>query len=172
MFGLVNVLEKLVYNHTNFVTGFVWYTIGTFIGSMSLLIRSSWRRQIFGESKDANPRSRFWYFVNRFIAGLGSFLVFYAISLTQPAIVNAISGVRYAIIFVGAYLLTRFKPSWLKETFSGWELAAKSTGTGLVVAGIIVVALAGGNSASGSASMRHALVSAAIFAGVWGLHRL
>lgn len=142
--GLVNVLEKLVYNQTNFVSGYVWFTIGTFAGAMALLIVPSWRVQIFTESEQANPRSRFWYFVNRFVSGVGSFLTFYAISLTQPAIVDAISGVRYVVIFLGALLLTEFKPDWLRENFSGWQLVTKSIATAMVVAGLVAVGLSGG----------------------------
>lgn len=148
VFGLVNVLEKLVYNHTNFVTGYVWFTIGTFAGSLAMLIPPSWRKQILSESHQATPRNRFWYFGNRFMAGVGSFLILYAISLTHPALVNAISGVRYAIVFVGAYLLTKFRPLWLKEDFTGWELATKTAGTCLVIAGVVVVGLAGGKTST------------------------
>lgn len=153
MFGLANVLSKMVYDQTNFVSGYVWFAIGTFAGSMSLLIVPSWRRQIFSESTQSTPRNRFWYFVNRFMAGVGSFLVFYAISLTHPAVVNAISGVRYAIIFVGAYLLTKFKPAWLSETFRGWQLVTKSVGTSFVIAGVVIVGLGGGKAASSSTAL-------------------
>ena len=145
LLGLVNVVEKIVYNQTNFVSGYVWFTIGTFIGSLGLLIRTSWRHQIFAESEQDNSRNRFWYFVNRFIAGVGSFLIFYAISLGQPAIVDAISGVRYVIIFLGALLLTKFRPTWLKEHFQGWQFVAKALATCLVVAGLVLVGLSGGN---------------------------
>lgn len=143
LFGLVNVLEKVVYNHTNFVTGYVWFTIGTFAGAMTLLIRRSWRAQIFAESGQDKPSNRFWYFVNRFISGVGSFLIFYAISLTHPAVVSAIAGVRYAVIFVGALLLTKIKPRWLKEDFRGWQLATKAVATGLVIAGVVLVGISG-----------------------------
>lgn len=145
LLGLVNVLEKVVYNQTNFVSGYVWFTIGTFAGALSLLIRSSWRKQIFSESGQDNPRNRFWYFVNRFVSGVGSFLIFYAISLGQPAIVDAISGVRYIIIFIGALLLTRFRPDWLKEQFHGAQFAAKAAATALVVAGLVLVGITNGN---------------------------
>jgi uncharacterized membrane protein len=148
IFGLVNVLEKVVYNHTNFVTGYVWFTIGTFVGSMAMLIPPSWRKQIFSESHQATPRNRFWYFFNRFTAGVGSFLIFYAISLTHPELVNAMSGVRYAIVFLGAYLLTKLRPLWLKEDFTGWELATKTAGTCLVIAGVVVVGLTGGKTSA------------------------
>lgn len=145
LLGLVNVLEKVVYNQTNFVSGYVWFTIGTFAAAMALLLRASWRRQIFSESGQDNPRNRFWYFVNRFVSGLESFLIFYAISLGQPALVDAISGVRYVIIFLGALLLTRLHPDWLKEHFRGWELATKASATCLVVAGLVLIGMSGGN---------------------------
>ncbi len=139
LLGLVNVLEKVVYDQTNFVSGYVWFTVGTFVGAVCLLIRPSWRKQIFAESGQDNPRNRFWYFVNRFVSGLGSFLVFYAISLAHPALVDAISGVRYAIIFMGALVLTRVRPDWLRENFRGWQLTTKIVATCLVIAGLVLV---------------------------------
>jgi drug/metabolite transporter (DMT)-like permease len=150
LLGLVNILEKVVYNQTNFVTGYVWFTIGTFIGALSLLLRPAWRTQIFEESGQDNPRNRFWYFVNRFMAGVGSFLVFFAISHAQPALVDAISGVRYTIIFIGAFALTKFRPEWLRENFSGRQLVTKSVATLLVVAGLVLVGLSGGNTGQAS----------------------
>ena len=144
LFGLVNVMQKVAFNNTNFVTGYVFFTIGTFAGSLLLLIRPAWRKQIFARSSRRQPRNRFWYFVNRFIAGVGSFLVYYAISLENPAVVDAITGVRYAIIFVGALLLTRIKPKWLKEDFAGWTLIGKTAGTLLIVAGLVLMGLKGG----------------------------
>jgi drug/metabolite transporter (DMT)-like permease len=145
LFGLVNVMQKVVFNHTNFVTGYVFFTIGTFAGSLLLLIRPGWRRQIFAKSSQSKPRSRLLYFVNRFAGGLGSFLVYYAISLENPAVVDAITGVRYAIIFVGAFLLTRMKSKWLKEDFSGWTLVGKTAGTLLIVTGLVIMGLKGGS---------------------------
>jgi drug/metabolite transporter (DMT)-like permease len=149
LLGLVNVLEKVVYDQTNFVSGYVWFTIGTFTGAMLLLVRSSWRQQIFSESAEDNPRNRFWYFVNRFVSGVGSFLIFYAISLAHPALVDSISGVRYAIIFIGALMLTKLKPSWLKENFHAWQMFTKAAATCLVVAGLILVGGSGATKGKG-----------------------
>ncbi len=156
LLGLVNVMEKIVYNQTNFVSGYVWFTIGTFAGALALLIPPSWRKQIFSESGQDTPSNRFWYFVNRFVSGVGSFLIFYAISLTHPAIVDAISGLRYAVIFVGAVLLTKLKPTWLKEGFRGWQLATKTIATALVAAGLVLVGIKskGEGSGGGDSSAR------------------
>ena len=150
-FGLANVLQKMAYNQTNFVSAYVWFTIGTFVGSVSLLVPPSWRKQIFASSGGAEPRSKFWYFVNRFLAGIGSFLVVYAISRTHPELVSAISGVRYAVIFVGALLLTEFRPQWLKETFEGPQLITKIVGTCLVIAGVALAGISGSGGGGGPA---------------------
>ncbi|HEY6937963.1 MAG TPA: hypothetical protein VI424_12470 [Terriglobales bacterium] len=152
LFGLVNVLQKVVFDNSNFVSGYVIFTVGTFAGAMLLLVPPKWRRQIFVESERAEPRSRFWYFVNRFVSGVGSFLVFYAIDLAHPAVVDAISGVRYAIIFVGAYGLTRLYPRWLQENFRGWTLAGKALATLLIVAGLVFLGLSGKGQDSGPAT--------------------
>lgn len=151
-YGLVNVLQKIVFDNTNFVTGYVFFTLGTFFGALCLLLRSSWRRQIFEASEKAEPRSRFWYFVNRFMNGVGSFLIFYAISLTSPALVDAITGLRYVIIFLGAYGITRLKPAWLRETFTGPVLVGKAVATVLVVAGLVLLGLKSGGQAGASAA--------------------
>jgi len=153
LFGLTNVLQKMAYDRTNFVSAYVWFTIGTFVASCTLLLPRSWRKQIFAESGGDEPRNRFWYFVNRFVAGVGSFLVVYAVSRTHPAMVSAISGVRYAVIFIGAWMLTRLKPDWLKESFRGPQLATKLAATGLVVAGLAIAGLAGSNNSSATAML-------------------
>lgn len=140
-FGLSNVMQKVVFNETNFVTGYVFFTFGTFAGAMLFLVRASWRQQVFHGTERASVRSKELYFLNRFISGVGSFLIFFAISRASPAIVDSIAGLRYALIFVGVWLITRYHPQWLREQFSGWPLTAKVIGTGLITAGLVLLGL-------------------------------
>lgn len=148
-FGLMNVLQKLVFDHTNFVTGFVFVTLGTTVGALMMLIPPQWRHDIFEYSEEAPPRSKWGYMANRFTAGVGSFLGVYAVSLTNPALVEAVSGLRYVIVFIGAYAITRLKPEWFQEDFHWRVLIAKVSATALVVAGLVATALQGGQGASG-----------------------
>lgn len=143
LFGLTDVLQKMAFNSTNFVSGYVFFTIGTFAGSMALLLRPRWRREIFQNSQDAPPRSKAGYMANRFVAGVGSFLVVFAISRTSPSMVEAISGVRYVIVFLGAWAVTHWRPSWFCEDFTRRALVVKIVGTSLVVAGLILAGLHG-----------------------------
>ncbi|HEV2464511.1 MAG TPA: EamA family transporter [Acidobacteriaceae bacterium] len=148
LFGLTSVLQKVAFNGANFVSGYVFFTIGTFAGAMALLLRPCWRRQIFVQSEEAPPRSKVGYMANRFVAGVGSFLVVFAVSRTAPSIVEAIAGVRYVVIFLGAFMLTQWKPVWLKEDFTRRALLVKALGTSLVVVGLILVGLNGGGGAN------------------------
>src|SRR5262249_25107772 len=118
------------------------------------LLRPRWRREIVRQSEEAPPRSTFWYFVNRFLSGVGSFLVFLAISRSNPAMVSAVEGIRYVIIFIGAYAITRWKPEWLKEDFGRNVLIGKSVATALIVAGLVLAGLAGRSGADGADARR------------------
>lgn len=148
-FGLMNVLQKVTFNHINFVTGFVFYTLGTTAGALLMLVPPDWRRQIFEHSEEAPPKSKAWYMANRFTAGVGSFLGVYAVSLTNPAVVEAISGFRYVVVFIGAYAITQLRPSWFREDFRPRVLIAKATATALVVAGLVLTGLRGGQGGGG-----------------------
>lgn len=153
-FGLSNIFQKLAFNALGFPTGFVFFSLGVFFCSLCLLLRRQWRTEIFADSKYTQPRSKIGYFTNRFVSGVGAFLVALAISHAHPALVSAISGVRYATIFVGVFLLTKFKPRWLKESFTGWTLTAKTIATGLIIAGLAITGLGGNNSAAAGATAR------------------
>jgi hypothetical protein len=61
------------------------------------------------------------------LACLGSFIIFYAISLMRPALVDAITGLRYVIIFAVSYGLTVLRPRLLREDFSGSVLFGKAS---------------------------------------------
>lgn len=152
LFGLTGVLQKLAFNGASFVSGYVFFTLGTFGGSMAILLRPTWRRQIFQSSEEAPARSKAGYMMNRLVAGIGSFLVVFAVSRISPSLVEAISGVRYVVIFIGAYLITQWRPSWFKEDFTKRTLIIKVVATSLVVAGLILVGLNGGSGASAGPS--------------------
>ena len=150
-FGISNVFQKMAFDALGFTTGFVFFSIGVFLCALTLLLRKKWRDEIFTSSKDTQPKSKIGYFSNRLVSGVGSFLVAFAISRAHPDLVSAISGVRYATIFIGVYLLTKFRPQVLKEAFTGWTLTAKSIATALIIAGLAITGL-GGNGSGGNAT--------------------
>ncbi len=152
LFGMTDVLQKLAFDGANFVSGYVFFTIGTFVGSMGMLLYPKWRREIFEGSEEIPPRSKAGYMMNRLLAGVGSFLVVFAVSRIAPSLVEAISGVRYVVIFLGAWAITEWRPSWFKEDFTRRALVIKIVATSLVIAGLVLVGLNGGSGSSGGPS--------------------
>lgn len=130
----------------------IFFTIGTFAGAMALLLIPTWRRQIFEHSEQAPPRSKAGYMLNRFLAGVGSSLVVFAVSRTSLSMVEAISGTRYVIIFLAAFAIIKSRPSWFREDFTRRALLIKVLRTALVVVGLILAGLHGGNTGAGGPS--------------------
>jgi uncharacterized membrane protein len=153
--GLSTVVQKTVFDSAGFSSGYVFFTLGSSAGAALLLVPSGWRRQILQQSREISGRSRFWYLTNRALSGLGSILVYVAISRANPAIIDAISGLRYVIIFVGSYSLTRIRPQWLAEEFGKRAFAAKSVATAMVIAGLVLVGLTRWNTVAADCAMPH-----------------
>lgn len=141
LLGLGSVLQKIIFTHTNFVSGFVLIKIGTIFATLMLLLVPRVRQTVFQDSRSTHPKHRFLFLGNRLLAGLAVLLLFYAVSLEHPALIEAISGSRYAIIFLIAIFLTKFKPVWLRETFTGWTSFGKILGTLLITIGLVGLGL-------------------------------
>ena len=133
-FGLSNVLSKIVFQAGPFISGFVLIKIGGVIFVLFLLLRKSFRQRIFSSSRQAKIKYHFLYFANRAYAGAGSILVYFAISLAHPAIVDAIQSLKYIVIFFCAWFL-------LKERFKGKILAGKIIATIFIAFGILLLGL-------------------------------
>lgn len=131
-FGFGNAFHKLVFNHTNFITGLVLVQMGIFLSAAFLLIFPNLRKKIFTKSAE-RPRSILLFISNRILGAAGTFLLTIAIFLAHPALVDVTAGFRYLIIFAIAFWI-------LKEQVRGWILAERLMGIGLVLSGLIVLA--------------------------------
>jgi uncharacterized membrane protein len=66
-FAMTDVLQKIAFNNSNFVTVYVLFR---WVRSLDRLQcwPPSWRQQIFERSKTARPQRKLWYMVNRLLA--------------------------------------------------------------------------------------------------------
>lgn len=136
------VLEKLVFSETNFSTGFGMMKLFTFLSALGLLLIPKVKAQIFSDSKDTSTKHGVQYFANRILAASGSFLIFYAISVeNRPALIEAVAGLRYAVIFVFAYILYKYNHKHLKDKFAGWAFTIKIIATLLIITGLGILSI-------------------------------
>ena len=130
LFGFSNVLAKLVFEDTNFVTGFFLIKTGGAIVASLFLLYPAARASIIASKKGALPENQFLYVINRAYAGLGSVLINVAISLAHPALVDSTQSIRYIVIFLASWF-------FLKEISKGKALLGKAVATGLVAIGFV-----------------------------------
>jgi drug/metabolite transporter (DMT)-like permease len=135
LFGVANVLAKLVFNAGPFVTGMVWQRAGGALLVLGLLIHPRLRKRITQSLRETKISGRALYLGNRVYAALGTVLISGAIFLAHPALVDALSGLKYAVIFLGAWLI-------LRETFRGRVLALKIAATFFIILGTLWLSLA------------------------------
>lgn len=117
--GASNIFSKIVFENANFITGFFWIKVGGALAVLLFLLYAPWRKVILSPHRENQFRNKKLYILNRAYAGVGSMLVFYAISLGVPALVDAMQSIRFLIVFVGGWLLlhARFRLRTLMGEF-------------------------------------------------------
>ncbi|MEK7465126.1 MAG: DMT family transporter [Patescibacteria group bacterium] len=134
LIGIYNVIAKLVFLETSFITGFFWLKMGGVLAALAMLASASARRIIWKSAEHTGTGRRVFYFANRGYAALGSLLTAGAIFLANPALVDATQNLRYVVIFILAWLL-------LRERFRGWILVGKVAAAVLIGFGLALLAL-------------------------------
>ncbi|MDP3770145.1 MAG: hypothetical protein U1A25_02310 [Candidatus Sungbacteria bacterium] len=134
LYALASVLQKVVFEHTSFITGFFWIKMGGVLCALALLTIYSWRKKILQTSRQATHSNRLWYLANRGWAALGSVLLSIAIFFSHPALVEATQSFRYVIIFFAAWFI-------LGERFRGKALVVKTVATIFIIVGLLWLGL-------------------------------
>ncbi|MCR4323259.1 MAG: EamA family transporter [Candidatus Azambacteria bacterium] len=134
-FGFSNVLSKYVFLQGTFVEGFFWIKLGGVFCVLLFLINPSVRRRIFSAVHRDHAKHHMLYLFNRGYAAAGSILINIAIFLAHPALVEATQSIKYAVIFIAAWVL-------LGEHFKGKALVGKFLALFFIGAGFMWIAFA------------------------------
>lgn len=139
LFALSYTYTKLVFNELDFISGFVWIKIASFVAVLPLLVLPHALRRILRPDHQTKPTPLF--FVGQVSGGIGFVLLNYAIELApRVTIVNALQGVQYAFLFVLIMIVGKLSPQTLKENFTALILTQKLFALILLGAGLILVA--------------------------------
>lgn len=132
LLGFSTVLTKEVFAETDFLSGFVWIKAWGVVAVFGFLLSRQVREEIIGSWR--RPEARGLFVGGRVAAMVGSFLLYFAVSLAHPALVEATAGMRYAFIFIAGWLLFR-------ENFRGKILVLKLAAMATIAAGLGWLAL-------------------------------
>lgn len=137
-FGLSAVLLKWTFNTSDFVNGIFWTRIG-FIGSAFFVLLFPWARKDIHNFFRIVPRKSILLFMfNKVIASIGFVVYYYAVSLGEISLVNALLGLQFVFIFILALVFRNKIPS-ISENIKGKVLAGKLIGIALIVSGFIML---------------------------------
>ncbi len=137
-FGAVAMSAKLVFNETTFLDGFFWTRILSVFFASCLLLIPNLRAQIFSGGARSSHGARYLVIGNKLLGGSAAILTAFAISLGSVSVVNALSGLQFAFLFLFALVFAPSMPLLRDGSkthgHGGWQ-------TGLGVA-VICVGLA------------------------------
>ncbi len=118
-FSLFFIGTKYLYSQQEFMSGFIWIRLGSFIAVLFLLINKKDREDIFKNIRDLiKNKNKFLFLGNQGLAGVGAFLQNYAISLGSVVLVNALQGVQYVFLLILGAIITIFRPKAIRENIS------------------------------------------------------
>jgi len=139
-FATSHVTAKYLYELYPFLTGFVWSkaTIGL-VGLLVIFfpsVRHSFKRRKTKKSKTVAKRHAVVIVIINKILSVGSvILVQWAIALGSATLVMALAGVQYVLMFVIAYLFSKFLRKFFQEYFTKREIAVQLVALVLVILG-------------------------------------
>ncbi len=87
-------------------------------------------------SQIKKPSGGVFLILNKLLGAFGSLAIYFAISKNTAALVSALQGFQFAIVFILVFLFSFFWPKIIKESFTSRELAEKLCGILLISAGL------------------------------------
>ncbi len=138
LFGISYVLLKLSFNEIGFINGLFWTRIG-FVGAAFLsLISGHVRGEVRSAYRHAPNKSKFLFVFNKFLAGIGFIILYFAINLGNVSLVNGLLGFQFLFTLI-VVLILKDKMAGIKERTDKHTLANKLAGITSVLVGFLIL---------------------------------
>jgi len=138
-FGLSYATLKLVYLQQEFISGFVWTRIGTFLFvAFLVLITRKWHL-VKQDLAGSGEKVKGWFILGQIFGAVSFVLVAYAISIGPVSVINALQGLQYAIIFMLIVILARRAPQLLDEPLTKKIIIQKVVSILIIFIGLALV---------------------------------
>ncbi len=139
-FALFFVLAKYVFENQDFISGFIFTRLGSFLAALFLLFIPLYRKSIHKTTKKVKRGAGSLFIINKTLAGFAFLLVNYAIAVGgSPTLVNALEGTKYIFVLILALILSLKFPKIIKEQVSTHHLVQKSFAIVLIFLGIFLL---------------------------------
>ncbi len=152
-FAVSYFILRFAYDNSNFWTVFVYSRPVLIPVGLLLILIPATRKLIFqtGKEKQESPQIPYWkkmftsgaiwlFGAGQISAGISQLLLTFAISLANPAVVNALQGVQYVFLFGANILLSKKYPQIFKENTNPSNLLIKGIGIVCICIGLYMLA--------------------------------
>ncbi len=134
------VCAKVIYAHQEFIAGFVWSRMGSFLGSLLLLASIKKRKAILGATKNLGAPAGSLLVFNKVLAGVAFVLLNYAINLGSAVLVNAAQGAQYVFLLGMTIFISKKRPHILEEEINWPVFGQKLAAVVLIGVGLVILA--------------------------------
>lgn len=139
LFGGLHFTSKYLFEHLDFVNGFVWPRISTMVIALLFLLNAKFRKTLKKNSKNSKSVSKGLFLVGQTAGASFFILINYAISLGSVTIINALQGVQYVFVFLMVTIISFINPKLLREKITHKILIQKVFALILIVLGIVLL---------------------------------
>jgi len=137
-FGMYYVLLKLSFNMVGFVNGLFWTRVGFVGGAFASLIFPHVRKEIKFTYDYSPVKSKALFVFNKFLAGVGFLVLYFAINLGNVSLVNGLLGIQFFLTFILALFLGG-KISGIREKTDRLTITHKLSGILAVLMGFLIL---------------------------------
>lgn len=136
-FASSSVFMKMLFEHTDFVDGFVWSRIANVLVALLLLLVPRGVKTIKQVSKNASTKTVGLVVFNKFLAGVVFLMYLAAINMGDVSVVNALSGLQFAFLFIFAWFFAEHIPQYFRH-----ELTHRGVVRDMVAVASIIIGFA------------------------------
>ncbi|MEK9154655.1 MAG: beta-galactosidase [Patescibacteria group bacterium] len=148
------VFLKIVFNNTNFISGYILSRLGGFLVATIIYFvvygRGLKFKQIFeAKSRFEKGKKFIWEFIwnqlsglvalKQFLAFVANIILLYAVSIGNLTLINGLGGIRYAFLIILAAFMARKWPNLMDEKLSFWMILRKSIAVLLIIIGVLIL---------------------------------
>lgn len=135
------VLRRLVFLESDFLGAWVMFAFGMTLGAVLIVSVTAGRVRIRRALAGGRPPRLWLVGANQVGGATAAFLQNYAISLGEVALVQAMQGIQYVLLFTLTMILSKKFPNILQETFTRNAVIRKFGGTIIIGIGLIILVL-------------------------------
>jgi drug/metabolite transporter (DMT)-like permease len=139
LFAASFVSTKYVFDGSDFVSGFIWIRIGSFVAAAVLLLSAANRKAIFHSNKSVGKSTSITFLVGQTAGALSFIMINWAISLGSVTFVNALQGMQYVFLFILVFVVAYKRPDWLGEDMSKKVIVQKIIAIFLIAVGMYFI---------------------------------